>query len=617
VLYRDTASEYAVAGRILGLESVSFKGGSTYEVGAKVQSGPFTLTFDNTAFKLDGAIKNIPHEISFKIDPPTGTYQYNGSAAIGEISANLEAAAPFLASLKKARAIIKGIPTSMTVVAKPDNNGIKATATGGIGSIDVAVASDTIEPVAGTGAGVRATYLPGVLRGALRVNGLSSVEYVPDPLKVSIGATAGQAFSIDAKAQFGSMPEPMDVTGSIENIPSSVTVSRDTTGGNDNINYNASAPIGKIELHGSKLPGGIVNFADVVVTGVPPSFQVKLPKNDKFGFDAFGAGVDGIQVEASKDGSHFSVPGGNVARYEAIGADQHAFARITHLNKVDVNLGSTKQVDVNFSQMPDPLTADLKIKPDGGDETSLHAFMNAPPQTIQVKMLPGADAKVHYEASSKIPAINIDAVFGTSAVIHGTLSNVPTVIDVCVGGGTQCNEANWYDNLQQFGFILHTNAPANDPVRLDALVCLTVNSGAMDVPNCSSNGKKYIRIVNLEFNDVIFEMGSGPGDNVPIFLDTGTHGITTDFLLFKDPDFAVGQGVFLKKLGDGLKAHNFGILVDTTIVPTIDDDNGGTFDCSGSGDFEAGIVTSTSGSPGGSLTVNYIDLSGLLDFFIC
>jgi hypothetical protein len=623
VIYRDIPSDYVAAGRILGLQGVSFKGGSKFEVGAQVQSGPFSLTFENADVKLDGAIKNIPSDISFKMDQAAGTYQYAGNASIGEISLDLVAANPFLASIRKARAVIKGIPSSMLITAKPDNNGIKATATGGIGSIDVAVASDTIEPVAGTGAGVRATYLPGVLRGALRINGLSSVEYVPDPLKVSVGATAGQAFSIDAEAQFGSMPVPMTVTGGIHDIPSSVTVDRDTSGGQDNINYNAHDPIGSIDLHAANLPGGFVNFADVVVTGVPKSFQLKLPANNKFAFDTFGQGVTSIQAEASKDGSHFGgLPGGNVARYEAVGDDQHAFARITHLNKVDVDLGSTKQVHVNFSQAPDPLTADLKLQPTGGSNTRLHAHMSQPPQDVLVEIQPGADAKIHYHGQTKIPSINVEAEIGDSAVIRGTLTNIPTDITVCVGGGQQCDEGHWYDYLQSFGFILHTNAPSNDPVNIaDALVCLTVNSGAMDVPNCSANGKKYIRIQNLEFNDVDFEFGSGTlsnGDesNIPIYLDTGTHGITVDFLVYKDPDFAVGNGIFLKKQGTGIGAHNMGLLIDTTVIPTIDDSMG-SFDCSGSGTFEAGIVDSTSGQPGGALSVSYTDLSGLLDFFIC
>jgi len=627
VIYRDIPSDYVAAGRILGLSGVSFKGGNSFEVGAQVQSGPFSLTFETAAVKLDGAIKNIPSDISFKMDQAAGTYQYTGNATIGEISANLEATNPFVANIRKARAIIKQLPSGLLLTAKPDNSGIKATANSPIGSIDVALASDTIEPVAGTGAGVRATLLPGILRAALRVNGLQSVEYVPDPLKVNVTAGAGQRFDIDAEAQFGSMPEPMVIDGFIENIPSSVTVSRDTTGGKDNINYNASAEIDKIELHASKLPGGFVNFADLVVTGVPPSFQVKLPQNNTFGFDTFGQGVNSIQAEASKDGSHFSgLPGGNVARYEAVGADQHAFARITHLNKVDVNLGSTKEVHVNFSQAPDPLTADLLLDPDGDDRTKLHAFMGSPPQDVRVSLLPGADAKVQYRGSAKIPAINVDAELNSDAVIHGTLSNVPKEIDICVGGGTQCNLGNWYDFLQEFGFHLQTDAPASDPVHLDALVCLSVNSGAMDVPNCINEGKKYIRIVDLAFNDVLFEFGAGSvpcdglfcpdDDNIPIFADTGTHGLTVDFFLYKDPDFPVGNGIFLKKLGEGIRADWLGVLIDTTVIPTIDDSMG-DLDCSGSGEFKFGLVDSTSGPPGGSLSVSFTDFSGLLDTFFC
>jgi hypothetical protein len=367
-------------------------------------------------------------------------------------------------------------------------------------------------------------------------------------------------------------------------------------------------------VHARGLPGGF-GEAHVLVEGVPAHIRTDFGSAGHFKFDTFDSGIDKIEAEIVPAGhSRFTgLPGGDVAKVTTQGG-LHAFVRILDLDMVEASTATAnKFVTVHFDDDTDTgphnsLTVEGQLP-----GAAFKAVVDELPQTIVVTV-PQSGNLLEYDADKPIGSIDIDAAIDNAAIIDAKITNVPSSIDFCARGGTGCNRGVWYDHLQKFGFGLDVADDGLKP-NIDATICLGLNSGSWAIGNCSSAQQKVIFIDDLQFRDIFFEFG-GPGkllngddDNIPLYAHTSS-GITVKDFVYSDRDGG-GSGVWFGVDGSGLGATNLGLLIDTTVIPTIDDSSGSlNFACN---DLKY-LRTIKKNSNG--VFVTDLDLTGLVRFFL-
>ncbi len=664
VIYRDTDKEFSAGARLKGVKGFSFTDGESIIVDARLTPAPVYVDAVKDDLTLKAHLKDVPGYAKVTITPATGTYRYDADAPIDEIAAEVSTTGKLKDRIDHAKAVLRGVPAGATVTVAPATTGYGVVADRPIGSVFAGVAEGDVHDLASQGAFVRMTK--DEYKASLRIDGLKEAAVNLEPLSATLEAGAGQPFTIDAAADVDkpvrpgqpdcdsdpSLCEPPDcdedpdlcedppdclipqcltataaaadtpkmtatLTGTISALPGRVTLTRAVTEADQKITWDATGKIGAINLEAHNLPGDDKYYrplnAAVTVEDVPAHWELTLPgkTGETVSFTTAGQGVGRVEAEAwQTDARWTDLPGGNAVRIADLSLERHLFARVLGVEHFSANIGKSKKAELAFRDQPQPL--DLQMT---SFAERIHAHIEQPPQSVTVQ-LPTNDTatRVTYRASAPIPSVELQAQLLLKPIIDVTIGNVPRSMDICFAkddapGYTPCNDAsnNWFDNDQSLAFQFHAN-PDADPLNINGRVCLSMKPGYTNtLENCAAHPKTYAQFKNVQLRDLKFEMGSFDGDHSTVWMDSGATGINADELMYYDPDFPVKKGVVIKKFGDPMYISDFGLLIDGTVVPTIERSKG-LLRCKTPGDFRAGLVEGL--FPDGS--ADYFDLTGVV-----
>ncbi|MBI4730204.1 MAG: hypothetical protein HY775_12030 [Acidobacteria bacterium] len=193
----DLPDHYALAVRLAGIRLIRVTtGAAPYTLTIQKDPGPFLVRLLQGARRILVTVHDLPDSIDATLDP-AGALTYTASAPIGEIAAEISDPARVSGRVKRASALLRGVPASLDVSWNAQNGAVSADAKGStVGLIEFQLTSgpdDRIDP-----------QYDGLLLEDLadryvvfgRITGLRKVVASPAP-DLQIDTTGGRILKVD------------------------------------------------------------------------------------------------------------------------------------------------------------------------------------------------------------------------------------------------------------------------------------------------------------------------------------------------------------------------------------------------------------------------------------
>jgi hypothetical protein len=574
----DLASRFTAFGRVEGLQLVDVTTGPGDAVTGRVRlaSKPLRLRYLRDGQTIDASLSAIPDDVTVAFDPDAGNVGYNASAGIDSIDATVDSTAPLFGRVRHVRARVERLPSIVSIGFKPaSGSGVAFAATPAVGMMQAAltdgVAAEPSLPAGRSGVVMKDVPSEFSLFGRLFEVSSASVTTAGANLDATLKTgplpNGGGLQDIDLDVTFDTpgdaVAAPARIVGFVEDLPATLNLKQQ---GGKTI-YDASSTVPKVTLDARNLPGGSpggsldggLHNAVGTLTGVPTHFEISA--GAEAGVVANGA-FTRADLEAWDHGPRnaaFPEDDRNKVALSTRDGRLHVQARVFALSKVLLGTSATTKVETAFGSAPAP----LDIAVDGGtgaEPLDLDVVATDLPTSSTFSLNQLLGMRIGWNAASH----GTDVGLKLSAKEVGadlTLSDLPSFVDVCVGGGlTGCSPKapsvfQAGDERWVFPNSFTTVTDANGTIRMGGRVCLPPTDGdgeALDPPGTvygaclDGTSPNRIEISNLRLRQQRLEFASGDttnedGDGDPLedkllklWLEGDAGGIRVDNLFVRN-----------------------------------------------------------------------------------
>lgn len=610
----DLASRFTAFGRVEGLRLVDVTTGPGDAVAGHVQlaAKPLRVRYLKDGQTIDASLSAIPSDMTIAFDPDAGKVDYNANAGIASIDATLDSATALFGRVKHARARIERLPTNVAIGFKPaSGSGVAFSATPAVGMIEAALtdgaAAEPSLPAGRSGVVMKDVPSEFSLFGRLFEISSASVTTAGSNLDAALNTgplpNGGGLQDLDLDVTFDTpndaVTSPARIVGFVQDMPATLSLKQQ---GGKTI-YDASSVVPKVTLDARDLPGGSpggsldggLHNAVGTLTGVPTHFEISAGTDA--GVVASGAFAR-ADLEAWDHGPRnaaFAEDDRNKVALSTRDGRLHVQARVFALSKVLLGTSLTTKVETAFGATPAPL--DIAVDGGtGGEPLDLDVEVNDLPTSSTFTLGQLLGMKIGWTAASS----GTDVTLKLSAKDVGadlTLTDLPSFVDVCVGGGLigcQPKAPSFFqagDDLWIFPNAFTAVTDANGTIRMGGKVCLPPTDGdgeALDPPGTVYNAcldgtsPNRIEISDLRLRKQRLEFGSGDttnedGDGDPLeddllklWLEGDSQGIRVDNLLVRN-DTSDSSTIVRAGHNGGLPLRNSGdhffLLADMSGIP--------------------------------------------------
>ena len=625
--YEDTPSLFRIFLQMQSIAGVQFAASPTItatlktgvsqemDLFAHIKNSP--LTHDIT---FNGAIKNLPTNITVTADVANGQFVYNANSTINEIDVSAhDAAANFFGRVNTVAATIKGLPQTNTINFLPSGTQVQFTPSSPIGSVSLLASDGTGAPVV---SGDYASYedTPTLYRIFVQMVGIAGLTFNTNPLSGELLTSSPQLMTLHGRLKNGSFDITAD--GTIDQLPSDISFALGSSGGNTSVDYNTHGQVVNnitLDASGVPLPFG-ADTVHALIQHLPSHITAVIPTaGGTASFDPHGDHINRVLVQAYP---HASGAVNAAAGHQLAYANLHTGQFTADIHNIGYTSFSTdaSNININYDVSSEPL--DFELDTADGTQYFKGQISNPEPAGIHVDTANGV--KINYQVNpsstnftgnGEINQIAVQTnVFG--GYLNATLQHIAPKLEICFdsGGSTKCLPTNpafvptpgqyftdnhnnqWLMPNSSFDFhvIPTTLGGAAWPTRfrLDGTVCFS----EPDAATClnSGNDKERVVLSDLEFGKIQAGVGTAEdgctlctAGRIYGYFDTDNTPITGDVQYFKggddDPFVHYSQD---SGSGDSVQAQNF-FLFAQYCAPCINADlldlvTGGSFSCTGS-----------------------------------
>ena len=581
----DLPDRFTAFARVQGLRLVDVTTGPGEAVAAHVQlaSTPLRVRYLRSGQTIDASLSPIPSDMTVSFDPAAGKVEYDANAPIDSIDATVTADAPLFGRVKRIVARVEKLPNDVSIGFKPaSGSGVDFSATPAVGMIQAALDDgvSSATPLATGTSGVRMKDVPSGFSLFGRIFNVSSAKVTTAGSNLDASLTTGPLANndlqdLDLDVTFDTpgdaVADPAHIVGFVQDLPTTLTLKQQ---GSKTI-YDAFSTVPKVTLDARNLPGGSgggsmdggLHNAVGTLTGVPTHFEIA--QSPKAGLTATGA-FTRADLEAWDHGPRnaaFPEDNRNKVALNTRDGRLHVQARVFALSKVLLGTSSTTSVETAFGSTPAPL--DIAVDGGtGGEPLDLDVEVNDLPLSSTFTLSQLLGMKLGWTAA----APNTDVAVKLSSKDVGadlTLTDLPSFVDVCVGGGlTGCSPkapsffSRGGDTLT-FPNAFTAVTDANGTIRMGGKVCLppTDDDGeALSPPGTvygaclDGTSPNRIEIDNLRLKQQRLEFASGDTTNE----DEDGDPIEDDLLK-----------LYLEGDSQGIRVNNLHVRNDTSDSSTI------------------------------------------------
>jgi hypothetical protein len=613
----DDGTLQSYAGRIDELQSASFD--ATSKVTGELVLGPderkkFRALVELPAGRhIDGVVSNLARHTKVVYDADGGTVDYDGfGETIDEIVLNAQQDAPFFGRVKKIRGRVASLPPAVSIGFKPAvGSGVTFSATPAVGMIEGALTDGVAaEPTLAPGAsGVVMRDIPSEFSLIGRVFNVTSASMTTSGPNLDATLNTGPladgslqdvALDVTFDTPNDAVTQPARIVGFVEDLPASLTLNQH---GSTTI-YDASSIVPRMTIDARNLPGGApggtldggLHNAVGTLTGVPRHFEISAGTDA--GIQVTNGAFTRIDLEAWDHGPQnapFAEDGRNKVGLDRRDGRLHLQARVFALSKLLLATAGTTKVETAFGSAPAPL--DIAVDGGtGGEPLDLDVAVTDLPTSSTFTLSQLLGLKIGWDAGSS----GTDVTLKLSAKEVGadlTLTDLPSFVDVCVGGGPIACQPKAPQAFQRGAEVLLlpnsftavTNA--NGTIRMSGKVCLPptdADGEALDPPGTvygaclDGTSPNRIEITNLRLSQQRLELGAGDTTNkdqdgdpveddlLKLWLEGSSDGIRVDQLFVRN-DTADTSTIIKAGTTGGLPLRNSGdhffLLADMSGVP--------------------------------------------------
>jgi hypothetical protein len=540
----DLADRFTAFARVEGLKLVDVTTGPGDAVTGHVQlaSKPLRVRYLRTGQTIDASLSPIPSDMTVSFDPAAGKVDYNANGPIASIDATVTADAPLFGRVKRIVARVEKLPNVVGIGFKPaTGSGVAFSATPAVGMIQAAmddgVASAT--PLAAGKSGVVMKDVPSEFSLFGRLFNVSSANVTTVGSNFEATLATGplpnnELQDLDLDVTFDTpgdaVAAPAHIVAFVQDLPTTLTLKQQ---GSKTI-YDAHSTVPKVTLDARNLPGGSsgasldggLHNAVGTLTGVPTHFEIA--QSPKAGVTANGA-FTRADLEAWDHGPQnaaFPEDNRNKVALNTRDGRLHVQARVFALSKVLLGTSLTTSVETAFGSAPAPL--DIAVDGGtGGEPLDLDVVVDDLPLSSTFTLSQLGGMKLGWTAD----AANTDVQVKLSSKDVGadlTLTDLPSFVDVCVGGGlTGCSPKapSFFqagDDLWIFPNAFTAVTNANGTITMGGKVCLPPTDGdgeALNPPGTvygaclNGTSPNRIEIDNLRLKQQRLEFASGDTTN--------------------------------------------------------------------------------------------------------
>ena len=574
----DLASRFTAFARVKGVRLVDVTTGPGDAVNAHTQlaSQPLHVRYLKDGQTIDANLSPIPSDMTLGFDPDAGKVDYSANAGIDSIEATLDATTPLFGRAKHLRARVERLPSAVSVGFKPaSGSGVAFTANPAVGMMQAAmtdgVAAEPSLPAGRSGVVMKDVPSEFALFGRLFEVSSASVTTAGSNLDATLNTgplpNGGGLQDLDLDVTFDTpgdaVTSPAHIVGFVQDMPATLSLKQQ---GGKTI-YDAGSVVPKVTLDARNLPGGSpggsldggLHNAVGTLTGVPTHFEISAGSDA--GVTANGA-FTRADLEAWDHGPQnaaFPEDNRNKVSLNTRDGRLHVQARVFALSKVLLGTSLTTKVETAFGSAPAP----LDIAVDGGtagEPLDLDVGVTDLPTSSTFTLSQLLGMKIGWTAASP----GTDVTLKLSAKDVGadlTLTDLPSFVDVCVGGGlTGCSPKapSFFQSGSDLwvfpnSFTAVTNA--NGTIRMGGKVCLPPTDGdgeALNPPGTvygaclNGTSPNRIEITNLRLKQQRLEFASGDTTNededgdpleddlLKLWLEGDSGGIKVDNLFVRN-----------------------------------------------------------------------------------
>jgi hypothetical protein len=609
----DLADRFTAFARVEGLRLVDVTTGPGDAMAGHVQlaSKPLRVRYLKPGQTIDASLSAIPSDVTVSFDPDAGKVDYTANAGIDSIDATVTSDTPLFGRAKRLVARIERLPSIVNVGFKPaSGDGVAFSATPAVGMIQAAlddgVASAT--PLAAGRSGVVMTDVPSAFSLFGRLFNVSSATVTTAgsnlDATLNTGALAGGDLQdLDLDVTFDTpgdaVADPAHIVGFVQDLPATLTLSQHGA----TTTYDASSTVPKVTLDARNLPGGSaggsldggLHNAVGTLTGVPTHFDIV--SSPAAGVSANGP-ITRADLEAWDRGAQnaaFPEDGRNKVSLDTRDGRLHVQARVFGLKKVLLSNALTTSVETAFGATPAPL--DLAVDGGSGAEPlDLDATITDLPTSSTFTFSQVLGMKIGWSADA--PGTDVGLKVAAKDVgADLTISDLPSSVNVCVGGGlVGCSPKapSFFQagsDLWIFPNAFTAVTSANGTITLGGKICLPPTDGdgeALDPPGTvygaclDGTSPNRVEITNLRLKQQRLEFASGDTTNededgdpfeddlLKLWLEGDAQGIRVDNLLVRN-DTSDSSTIVRAGHNGGLPLRNSGdhffLLADMSGIP--------------------------------------------------
>jgi len=540
----DLADRFTAFARVEGLRLVDVTTGPGDAVAGHIQlaSKPLRVRYLRTGQTIDASLSPIPSDMTVSFDPDGGKVDYNANGPIDAIDATVTSDAPLFGRVQRIVARVEKLPDVVGIGFKPaSGSGVDFSATPAVGMVQAALDDgvNSAAPLAAGKSGVVMKDVPSEFSLFGRIFNVSSAKVTTVGANLEAALKTGplannELQDLDLDVTFDTpgdaVADPARIVAFVQDLPMTLTLKQQ---GAKTI-YDAHSTVPKVTLDARNLPGGSsggsldggLHNAVGTLTGVPTHFEIA--QSPKAGVTADGA-FTRADLEAWDHGPQnaaFPEDNRNKVALNTRDGRLHVQARVFALSKVLLGTSLTTSVETAFGSTPAPL--DIAVDGGtGGEPLDLDVVVDDLPLSSTFTLSQLGGMKLGWTAG----AANTDVAVKLSAKDVGadlTLTDLPSFVDVCIGGGLVGCSPKAPSFFSRGGdtlifpnaFTAVTNA--NGTIRMGGKVCLPPTDGdgeALSPPGTvygaclNGTSPNRIEIDNLRLKQQRLEFGSGDTTN--------------------------------------------------------------------------------------------------------
>ena len=601
--HRTSASAFKANLQLNNLKSVAINQSEPYGGRLIFDTAPGLFPFeaddDVTSTHLEGSLSNMPADTEVLADLDNGTVTFDGhGTGINTIALKATKATPFFAEVTRLEATLDGLPAYEVIDIKQENGGVTASASAPLGTITL-LASDGSDAPAIAGSVASFVDNGSIWRAFLRMSGLKSVGFQPNPLTADLQTSAPQVFRVNGDVG------GLTFDGTINQLPSHLTFSMADVGANQKIEFDTHGQeIGNIDVHGSGLPApaGMPNF-EAKIVDLPALLTLTLPEAGSGGtvkLDLHGDHITRVYAQAYGNGQHLDVPDANTRHRLEFVENSRVVANLLGVGSAEFGMTGPTHIKYDVGSQPLDYVAVM------ADAKFLRGVISNP-TPASIDFITSNKVDVHYRATTNTQINSITLKTNLAGgYIDADLQNIAPDVRVCFSSTNKACQPGFVPrptvtvgdktfNMPPalFDFSL---TPTNlggglwpNRFELDGTYCFDESDPATCLDG--SNKKKRIAISDLRFGKVAvgagfrsFDCTACTAGRVYAYFDTDDTLISGDVKYFEDGD----DGAFVHYHSDGddggIQAQNKLLFADYCLPTCIDYDDltlgtAGTFTC--------------------------------------